>query len=172
MAQQTARRCANEYWQGLCAKIQTPAVFGHARRMCEGISTVTSPRSVMTAPLKANSGEVISDKSKQLQRWVEHYLELYSTQNIVTDAASNALLGLPVMEELDETPTLEELCKAIDILTCGKAPGRDSMSPEVLKRGKSSILQPFYELLCQCWVNGHIPQDMRCKHSHPLQKQG
>ena len=161
MAQQTARRCANEYWQGLCAKIQTPAVFGNARRMCDWISTVTGPRSVMTAPLKANSGEVITDKSKQLQRGVEHYLELYSTQNIVTDTAPDALHGLQVMEKLDETPTLEELSKAIDILTCGNAPGKDSIPPEVLKRGKSSILQPRHELLCQCWVKGHSPQDMR-----------
>ena len=59
--------------------------------MYEGIKTATGPMSVKTAPLKAKSGEVITDQSKQLQRWVEHYLELYSTQNIVTDAALDAL---------------------------------------------------------------------------------
>ena len=74
----------------------------------------------------------------QLQRWVEHYLELYSTQNIVTDTALNALPGLPVMEELDNTPTLEELSIANDGLTCGKAPGKDGILPHVIHDGTSN----------------------------------
>ena len=125
------------------------------------IKTATGRTSVKTAPLKAKSDEVITDQSKQLQRWVEHYLELYPTQNIVTGAALEALLGLPVMEELDKMPTLEELSKAIDNLARGKAPGKDCIPPEVLKHGKPSIIQPLHELLCQCWAKGHILQDMR-----------
>ncbi|XP_020604539.1 uncharacterized protein LOC110043431 [Orbicella faveolata] len=160
-AQQTTCCCANMYWQNLCTKIQTATNCGYAKGMCEGIKTATSPTSVKTAPLKAKSGKVITNQSKQLQRWVEHYLKLYSTQNIVTDAALDALPRLPAMEELDEMPTLEELSKAIDNLACGKAPGLDSIPAEVLKHGKPSILQPLHELLCHCWEKGHIPQDMR-----------
>ena len=75
-AQQTARRCANEYWQNLCANIQAAADSGHFKGMYEGIKTVTGPTCVKTAPLKAKTGEVITDQSKQLQRWVEHYLDI------------------------------------------------------------------------------------------------
>ena len=57
--------------------------------------------------------------------------------------------------------TLEELSIAIDGLTCGKAPGRDGIPPEVWKHGKQNILQLLHELLCLCWEQGHIPQDMR-----------
>ena len=117
--------------------------------------------SVKISPIKSKTGEIITDKSKQLQRWVEHYLELYATQNIVTYAALDALPSLPVMEELDTLPTMEELSKAIDRLACGKAPGKDGIPPEVLKQGKQTILQPLHELLCLCWEQGHIPQDMR-----------
>ena len=160
-AQQTARRCANEYWQNICAKIQLAADCGHSNGTYEGIKTATGPTSVKTAPLKSKTGEVITDQSMQLQRWVEHYLELYSTQDIVTDTALNALPGLPVIEELDNTPTLEELSKAIDGLACGKAPRKDGIPPEVLKHGKQTILQLLHELLCLCWEQGHFPQDMR-----------
>ena len=133
-AQKTTHRCANEYWQNLCAKIQLAADCGHAKGMYEDIKTATGPTSVKTAALKSKTGEVITDQSMQLQRWVEHYLELYSTQNMVTDTALNALLGLPVIEEeIDNTPTLEELSIAIDGLACGKAPRKDGIPPKVFE---------------------------------------
>ena len=65
------------------------------------------------------------------------------------------------MEELDNPPTMEELSKAIDRLTCGKASGNDEIPPEVLKSGKPALLQPLHDLLCLCWEQGYIPQDMR-----------
>lgn len=72
----------------------------------------TGPTSVKIAPLWGKSGEVITNQRKQLQRWVEHYLELYSIQNNVRDVALDALPGLLVMEELDEMPDLDVLGKA------------------------------------------------------------
>jgi len=60
-AQQTACRCANMYWQNLCAKIQTAVDCGYAKVMYEGIKTATGPTSIKIAPLKVKSGEVITD---------------------------------------------------------------------------------------------------------------
>ena len=37
------------------------------------------------------------------------------------------------MVELDTQPTMEELSKAINRLSCGKAPGSDGIPSEVLK---------------------------------------
>ena len=93
-----------------------------------------------TAPLKSKTGEVITDQCKQLERWVEHYLELYATQNVVTDAALDTLHDLEVMEELNDLPTMEEVGKAIDCLSSGKTLWKDSIPPEVLKIGKSALL--------------------------------
>ena len=160
-AQKTARHCANIYWLNLCNSIQTAADTGDARGMYEGIKKAIGPSISKTAPLKSKTGEDITDQSKQLQRWVEHYLELYATQNNVTDTALDAIPDLPVMEELDTEPTLEELGKAIDCLACGKAPGSDGIPPEILKSGKPALLQPLHTLLCLCWKQGYIPQDMR-----------
>ncbi|XP_047490320.1 uncharacterized protein LOC125039959 [Penaeus chinensis] len=142
-SQQTARHCANTYWLNLCSRIQLAADID-ARGMYEGIKKATGP-----AP------------SKQLERWVEHYLELDTTQNVVTDAALADTPDLPVMEELDALPTKEELSKAISNLLSGKAPGIDSIPAEVLKGGKPALLEPLHTLLCKCWEKGHIPQDMR-----------
>ncbi|RXN14061.1 RNA-directed DNA polymerase from mobile element jockey-like protein [Labeo rohita] len=131
-AQQTARHCANTYWLSLCSSIQAAADIGNARGMYEGIKKAIGPTPSKTAPLKSK-----------------------------TDTALNAIPDLPVMEELDTPPTVEELSKAIDCLACGKAPGNDGIPPEVLKSGKPALLQPLHNLLCLCWEQGYIPQDMR-----------
>lgn len=59
--------------------------------MYDGIKTATGPTATKTAPLKSKTGEIITDQCKQLDRWVEHYLELNATQNVVMDAALDAL---------------------------------------------------------------------------------
>ena len=150
-AQQTARHCANEYWTELSEVIQTAAITGNIRGMYDGIKT---------APLKSSTGEVITDKGQQMEKWVEHYSDLYSRQNVVTSAALDAIGCLPTMEELDTEPTVEELSKAIDSLAAGKAPGRDGIPPDLVKHCKTTLLLPLHEVLCQCWQEGAVPQDM------------
>ena len=43
----------------------------------------------------------------------------------------------------------------------GKAPGKDTISAEVLKCGKNVLLPHLHALLIRCWREGCIPQDMK-----------
>ena len=110
-----------------------------------------------TAPLKSSTGEVITDKGQQMERLVEHYSDLYSRQNVVTSAALDAIECLPTMEELNTEPTVEELSKAIDSLALGS----DGIPPDLVKHCKTTLLLPLHEVLCQCWQEGVVLQDMR-----------
>ena len=67
--------------------------------MFEGIKKATGPTQSKTASLRSKTGEVITDSDKQMKRWVEHYLEIYETENKVTEAALNAIPLLMVLEE-------------------------------------------------------------------------
>ena len=68
---------------------------------------------------------------------------------------------LPVLNDLDTTPTKEELEIAIDRLPSGKSPGKDAIPAEVIKCGNTTLLDPFHQLLCLCWEEGAVPQGMR-----------
>ena len=64
------------------------------------------------------------------------------------------------MEDLDAKPTLEE-SKVIDSLACDKALGTDSIPSDLIKRCKSTLLQPLHDTLCQRWRESGIPRDMK-----------
>ena len=156
--QRISRRCANDYWLNLCQSIQLSADCGIIRAMYEGMKRAFSPSATKTAPLKSASGTIITDLGKQIERWAEHYQELYSRDNRVTSEAIESTDQLPVLEELDNPPSVEELGKAIDSLASGKAPGNDGIPPEVIKAvKKTALLHHLHQLLLQCWEVGTVP---------------
>ena len=79
-----------------------------------------------------------------MSRWVEHYLDINSRENCVTQEAPDSIEDLPVLEELDSKTTLEKLSKAIDALASGKAPGEEDIPSEVIKCGKPALLEPLH----------------------------
>lgn len=160
--QRLARKCANDYWTCLAKRIQEAHDTGNLRELFKGIKTAFGPSPSKAAPLKSLTGELITDKHKQLERWIQHYTALYSIENQVTREAAESLEFMPVMPELDNIPTEVELLKAIDALPVGKAPGSDGIPPEVIKAAKtSSLFSRLHELLVLCWKETAFPQDMR-----------
>ena len=127
--QRIVRRCANDYWLNLCQNIQLSADCGNIRVMYDGLKKAFGPSATKTAPLKSASDTIITERGKQMERWAEHYQELYSRENRVTSEAIENTDQLPVLEELDNRPSVEELSKAIDSLASGKAPGNDGLFP-------------------------------------------
>ena len=99
-----------------------------------------------------------------MERWVEHYQELYSNEDTVSEESLNSIKLMPVMVELDSEPTASEIKKAINGLANGKAPGNDAITPEVIKQRIPVLLQHLHELLSLCWTEGEVPQDMHDCH--------
>ena len=54
-AKQTARRCANENWTELSENIQSAAITGNIRKMCDGIKKALRPTLKKTAPLRSST---------------------------------------------------------------------------------------------------------------------
>ena len=92
---------------------------------------------------------------------MEHYFELYSRVNVVSDEALMAMESLSIIDKLDSEPTLEESNQVLDQLSSDKAPGNDGMPVEVIKCAKETLLKEVHKILCQCWREGEVPQDMR-----------
>ena len=141
--------------------------------MYDGVKKAVGPTQKKSAPIKSSTGEIIQDRAEQMERWVEHYSELYSRENIVTDEALSAFECLPMMQKLDAEPTIGELKKALNCLYSGKAPGKDGIPPEIVKLCTGSLLTELHAILCLCWREGQVRRDMRdLKYRHPIQEKG
>ena len=81
--------------------------------------------------------------------------------NGVSEEVFMAMESLSTMNELDSEPTLEDINQALDQLCSGKVPGNDGITVEVIKCAKGTLLKKLHEILCQCWREGEVPQDMR-----------
>ncbi|XP_063614375.1 uncharacterized protein LOC134787527 [Penaeus indicus] len=67
----------------------------------------------------------------------------------------------PVIVELDELPSMEEVSKAIEQLKSGKAAGVDRIPPEIWKDGGPTLYNKLHELLVCCWEQSKLPRDLR-----------
>lgn len=64
---------------------------GNIRGTFEGMKKATGPTDSKKAPLKSKAGEFITGGDKQMERLVECYVEIYGTENKVTEIALNTV---------------------------------------------------------------------------------
>ncbi|XP_033124302.1 uncharacterized protein LOC117122714 [Anneissia japonica] len=159
--QRTVRACVNEYWEELSTTIQIDADTGNIRGMYEGIRKAFGLTVRKTAPIKYISGNSLTSREDQLNRWVEHFSSIYSVENQVSETVLECVRSFPPMNELDVPPTLEELKKAIENLLVRKATGEYGISGEVIKSGGHILTNHLHIILCMCWEKSIIPQDLK-----------
>ena len=134
--------------------------------MYDGIKQAIGPMQSQIAPLEPATGDAIKNKSKKMERWVE----LYSRVNVVSEEALMAMESLSIMDVLDSEPTLQDINQALDQLSSGKVPGNYGIPVEVIKYANGTLLKELHEILCQCWREGEVPQDMRDANISTLYK--
>ena len=62
-----------------------------------------------------------------MECWVEYYSELYGRSSSVLPSVLDCIERLPIMFELDEPLTKEDLSKVISHKSSGKVPGLDGI---------------------------------------------
>ena len=65
------------------------------------------------------------------------------------------------MPHLDELHKIDELLSAIKSISIRKAPGRDGISPVLIKVAVDALANHLLDFLHQCWEEGKVPQDMK-----------
>ena len=112
--------------------------------MYDGIKKALRQVQSKRAPLKSSTGEIITDRGQQMERWVEHYSNLYSIK--------------PWMS------WIQSRCwntSARPLTAWPQARPQAWTGPPWIKHCSTILLFPLYEVTCQCGQEGAVPQDAK-----------
>ena len=127
-AQRELRRIKNEWWTRKAEEIQRLADGNRIYEFYGAVKGIFGPPRRHVTPLKSVDGStLIKEKSAILRRWSEHFKELLKRRNPVDESFIEELPSLPVIEELDDPPRMDEVSDAIKLLKSGKAAGSDGI---------------------------------------------
>ena len=160
-ARLAVRSCVKSYWDSLCLRIESARDSGNIKEMFASIKTATGPSAQTCGALRNRDGSFIEDGRKKLDRWVEHYSELYGAEGTANHDYINNLPNEPVLDDLDDPPDLAEVISVIRGLRSGRASGCDEIPAELLKSGLNPLAKHLHALMHQCWLSRTVPQEFR-----------
>lgn len=160
-AQASTRRCAKEYWDSICSGIETARDSGNIKEMYAGIKAAIGPTAQVSGLLKRKDGSAIDGNAGKLERWIEHYSELYGSEGSVCQHTLSELSTSACINHLDDEPDLTEVVECIGGLNKGKAAGEDCIPAELLQAGILPLANHIYQLIRKCWTLGEVPQDFK-----------
>lgn len=160
--QRELRMMQNEWWTRLAEEIQGCADTGNQQQFYAALKTAYGPRSRASCPVRsADRTTLITEKSEVLARWAEHYCELLNRHTPTDPQFADSIPELPIMRELDDTPSLIEVRSAITSLKNNKAPGPDAVPAEVLKNGGRVAERILHSFVEAAWTSGCVPKQWK-----------
>jgi hypothetical protein len=157
--QKHTRALKTNWWDKKAEALQEAADRNDMRGFYSGLKEVWGPQKKGPVHLKTSDGrETISDSKRVLSRWAEHFQTLLNVPGDIEPSALDRIQQHPTIESLDDTPTIDEVAKAIDAMKDGKAPGQDGIPAEVWKYGGQNLLVKLHDLIIQIWKEGEVPQ--------------
>ena len=177
----TSSQSKKDVWKSLCSNIQfrlrqmhdswlskkaddiqSYADMNDMKNFYNSLKEIYGPTQSGNSPLlSADESTLITDKEKILERWAEHFENVLNRPSTINDEAIDRLHQFPINEEMDKLPRLEEIEKAIRLLSSGKAPGSDSIPAEIYKEGGSALTAKLHQLFLLIWQHETLPQDFK-----------
>ena len=161
-AQRVLRNMENTWWLKLAEEIQGYADSGNLHNFYDALKRVYGPTNRSLAPVRTQDGSsLLTGKTEIMARWKQHYSTLLNTANPSEPACLQNIPTFPMISELSEPPTLQEVTGAIDNLKNNKSPGADGIPAELLKYGGNSLFTRLHELIQGLWRNEDVPQQWK-----------
>lgn len=156
----STRKDRRMWADGIAERAQITARAGNLRELYNATKTLAGNRSFKRRPLKSKEGQLIVTSEGQLQRWREHFVEVFQSPEATTSIEIPDDTTPPRLFDIDsEPPKEEEVAKAILSLKVGKAPGLDLITAEMLKADLPSTVKTLTPLIEKIWRTEELPED-------------
>ena len=160
--QHRLRQMQDSWLKQKAEEIQKYADQKDMKRFYDAIKTVYGPQPASSSPLLSADGQrLLTEKSHILDRWAEHFDAVLNRPSHINEEAINRLPQVDTNPNLDNSPTLPEVEKAIHQLSSGKAPGADAIPAEVYKHAGPQLRDKMTQLIEVIWAQVAVPQDFK-----------
>jgi len=110
---------------------------------------------------------VVQDISRKL------YNEGFTESRMLNENPDlNCVAEAILNSELEQEPSLEEVCKCLSSLKCGKAAGSSGIVAEMLKAGGQLVAEKLWKFFRRVWDEVEVPKDWESGVVMPLFKKG
>ena len=158
-SQRTLRILKNNWWLNKAAEIQRYSDTNNHQQFYDAIKATYGATRTTHTPLRSADGtNLIKDAPNILERWTEYLSGLLNHTNPIDPTCFDDLPVLPVINQLDETPTYEEIHKACLSLKNNKAPGPDGLPGEIFKYGGPALTSKLHDFISLFWTSELLPQ--------------
>ncbi|BHF78810.1 hypothetical protein SprV_0602192500 [Sparganum proliferum] len=160
--QQRPREMQDAWTARKAEEIQGCANRNEWKNFYAAIRAVYGPPTKGSAPLlSADGSTLLSEKTKILQCWAEHFRGVLNHPSAISDAAIDRLPQVETNADLDLPPSLQETIRVVKQLSSGKAPGSDAIPAEVYKHGGPQLMDHLTALFQEMWRQEEVPQDFK-----------
>lgn len=102
----------------------------------DAVKELYGPSTRGGAPLLSNdSSTLLTNQMDILNHWEEHSNDLLNWPSQVEQSSIDIIPQKPIVDELANQPSVDEIRKAIKLLSNGKSPGDDGIPAEIFKHG-------------------------------------
>ena len=156
--QRELRRMKNEWWSNISREVQSAYDRKDTKNLYTLMRQVFGPKSSPVVPLLSkDKSTLIKDPDKILERWREHFADLFFNPSVIDENVINSLPQMNTLHHMDLLPTVDEVVKAIKKIKAGKAPV--CIPIELLQNGGDCVTNALYKLIEKCWLGSPVPQD-------------
>ena len=113
-AQGRLRAMKEQWWSDRATELQEAADRKNAKLFYDGLKAIYGPQANgSTSILSAGAETRLTEPSRILERWAEHFSDVLNRSSTISQAAIDNIAQRPLMDELAQRPTLDETTAAI-----------------------------------------------------------
>ena len=125
------RKMQDSWLSARADEIQGYADRNDSKNFYSALKAIYGPSASSSPTLLSSDGStLLTDQDKVLERWADHFNSVLNRPSNINDEAISILPQVPIDEDMDRPPDIDEVSKAAEQLSCGKAPGKDGIPAE------------------------------------------
>jgi hypothetical protein len=158
------------YWSSQADEMNRATRNGDTGKLFKIIKRISGKSMTISEVVKENNGDVITQQMRRVERWAEHFSTLLNRPPPAVPRDDHGFEGF--LEISEDTPSSEEVKRAINQLRTSSAPGEDGIPPVLWKHGGQSLAKRLTRLIQRVWDTSQLPSDWYSSIIIPLFKKG